>query len=221
VQSPRGGFQRNAHRDRQPAAIFEFDLNKFLRAGASSALGVVLWIGLGDSSAAMAQQVSPALPRLVRPSQRARPFPSIFPHARSFGPAAPARQYLHFTAPARASRRRPVGRPAVVGTGRKPRGRSRARRRGDLLATAVYFRMLGANRSGASCVPVVRKSLRLRRVGVSGRYPRHCARGEAEGAISFRHVRSIHAYRACCAAWRNASHRALLPEMRQVIRRMS
>ena len=176
-------------------------MNKFLRAGVSSALAVVLWIGLGDSSAALAQQVSTTLPAASPTLPTVPAIASKLPVATASS-AQPLPRGNIFTLPLRPAPVAPApvaGQPlwALVATqAAGPALDAEA----TCLATAVYFESKGESLEGQLAVAQVV----LNRAG-SGRYPTTlCAVVKQKAQFSF--VRSGHFPRIDpgCAAWQKA-----------------
>ena len=202
--------------DGRPAALFEFDLNKFLHAGGSSVLAVVLWVGLGETSAALAQQVSAALPAV---SQTLPALPAInFTLPTVTTPLAqPLLRGNIFTLPLRPA---PVavapaaGYPLsalVASHGSGPALDAES----TCLATAVYFESMGESLEGQLAVAQVV----LNRAG-SGRYPTTlCAVVKQKAQFSFVRSGQFPRIDAGCAAWRKAQAiaRIAVGKMAQVI----
>ncbi len=176
-------------------------MNKYLRAGVSSALAVALWIGLGDSSAALAQQVTASLPA-ASPALPAVPAISFQLPAVNTTSLQPLLRGNIFTLPLRAA---PVA--AAPATGQTLSALVTTHADGPALdaeatclATAVYFESMGESLEGQLAVAQVV----LNRAG-SGRYPTTlCAVVKQKAQFSF--VRSGHFPRIDegCAAWRKA-----------------
>ncbi len=191
-------------------------MNKFLRAGGSSVLAVALWIGLGDSSAALAQQVSATLPAVSQslPTLPTINFtlptvstPLVQPLARGNIFTLPLRPAPVPVAPA-------AGQPltalvAIHGSG--PALDAEA----TCLATAVYFESMGESLEGQLAVAQVV----LNRAG-SGRYPTTlCAVVKQKAQFSFVRSGQFPRIDAGCAAWRKAQAIARIAagKMAQVI----
>ncbi len=185
--------------DGPPAARFENELKNFLHAGGASAMAFALLIGLGGSSTALAQQVSPT--RLVAQNtlsaaQAALP---------TTGPAQTLAQPLPrgniYTLPLRAAPvpAAPVARPLsalVAANGEGPALDAEA----TCLATAVYFESMGESLEGQLAVAqvVINRSK-------SGRFPTSLC-GVVKQKAQFSFVRSGQFPRidAACQAWRKA-----------------
>ena len=195
-------------------------MNKFLHAGASSALAVALWIGLGDSSAALAQKVSAALPvSQALPVQAALPATNYTMAATSTPSAQPLPRGNIYTLPLRPApapvQAAPIaGQPlsalvAAHGTG--PALDAEA----TCLATAVYFESMGESLEGQLAVAQVVIN-RAR----SGKYPTTlCAVVKQKAQFSFVRAGQFPRIDAGCQAWRKAQAIARIAsaEMAKVI----
>jgi hypothetical protein len=180
-------------------------LNKFLRAGGSPVVALALFFGLGNSSAALAQQVAATLPMVTK----ALPAMSVaLPTINYTLPtlANPLVQSLArgniFTLPLRAAPAAPVpavGQPlstlvAAHGTG--PALDAEA----TCLATAVYFESMGESLEGQLAVAQVVMN-RAR----SGRYPTSwCAVVKQKAQFSFVRSGQFPRIDAAGQAWRKA-----------------
>ncbi len=189
-------------------------MNKFLRAGGSSALAVALWIGLGDSSAALAQQVS-AIEPTVSQAPPAVPAISFKLPTVSIPSVQPLLRGNIFTLPLRpapAPPPEPQPLSALVAThGTGPALDAEA----TCLATAVYFESMGESLEGQLAVAQVV----LNRAG-SGRYPTTlCAVVKQKAQFSFVRSGQFPRIDADCAAWRKAQAIARIAagKMAQVI----
>jgi spore germination cell wall hydrolase CwlJ-like protein len=177
-------------------------LKKFLRAGASSALGVALLFGLGDGSAALAQQVPPL--QAVLKNANAAPAPTTG----SFGLPTPSRPLVQplargniYTLPLRAApvQAAPVAQPLsalVAAHGNGPALDAET----TCLATAVYFESMGESLEGQLAVAQVV----INRAG-SGRYPSNlCAVVKQKAQFSFVRSGQFPRINAGCEARRKA-----------------
>ena len=174
-------------------------MNKFLRAGASSAFAVALFFGLGDSSAALAQ-VAAALPTSKTISAA---LPAINYALPTVG--TPTVQPLPrgdiYTLPLRAAPAPvlPVNQPlsslvAMQGAG------PALDEQGQCLATAVYFESMGESLEGQLAVAQVV----INRAN-SGRYPTNwCAVVKQKAQFSFVRAGRFPRIDAGCEAWRKA-----------------
>lgn len=191
-------------------------MNKFLRAGGSSALAVALWIGLGESSAALAQQVSASLPAISQtlPALPAINFtlptvttPLVQPLARGNIFTLPLRPA---PVPAAPAADQPLS-ALVAAHGTGPALDAEA----TCLATAVYFESMGESLEGQLAVAQVV----LNRAS-SGRYPTTlCAVVKQKAQFSFVRSGQFPRVDASCAAWRKAQAiaRIAAAKMAQVI----
>jgi len=195
-------------------------LNKFLRAGGSSALAVALWIVLGDSSTALAQKVSATLPVMSQTLPTVSAFhptttytlpiastPSVQPLARGNIYTLPLRP-----APVQAAPVADQPLSALVAThGTGPALDDEA----TCLATAVYFESMGESLEGQLAVAQVVIN-RAR----SGRYPTTlCAVVKQKAQFSFVRSGQFPRIDPGCQAWRKAQAIARIAagEMAQVI----
>jgi spore germination cell wall hydrolase CwlJ-like protein len=192
-------------------------LKKFLRAGVSSALGVALLIGLGDGSAALAQQVAPL--QAVIQNSNAAPAATTG----SFGLPTPSRPLVQplargniYTLTLRAApgQAAPVAQPQsalVAAQGNGPALDAET----TCLATAVYFESMGESLEGQLAVAQVV----INRAG-SGRYPSTlCAVVKQKAQFSFVRSGQFPRINAGCEAWRKAQAIARIAagKMAQVI----
>jgi hypothetical protein len=192
-------------------------LKKFLRAGASSALGVALLFGLGDGSAALAQLVAPL--QAVLQNGNAAPAATTG----SFGLPTPSRPLVQplargniYTLPLRAApvQAAPVAQPLsalVAAHGNGPALDAET----TCLATAVYFESMGESLEGQLAVAQVV----INRAG-SGRYPSTlCAVVKQKAQFSFVRSGQFPRINAGCDAWRKAQAIARIAagKMAQVI----
>jgi hypothetical protein len=176
-------------------------LNKFLRAGASSALGVVLWIGLGDSSAAMAQQVSASLPSVSQtlPSVPAISFKLPAVTAASVQPLPRGNIYTLPLRPAPVAAAPIAGQPLSALVEAHAEGPA-LDAEATCLATAVYFESKGESLEGQLAVAQV-----VLNRAVSGRYPTTlCAVVKQKAQFSFVRSGQFPRINAGCSAWRKA-----------------
>ena len=177
-------------------------MNKFLRAGGSSALAVALFFGLGDSSAALAQ-VAATLPVSKTLSAVSAALPTINYTLPTVG--APAVQPLPrgdiYTLPLRPApvRAAPTSQPlsalvAAQGTG------PALDEQGQCLATAVYFESMGESLEGQLAVAQV-----VINRADSGRYPTNwCAVVKQKAQFSFVRGGQFPRIDAAGQAWRKA-----------------
>jgi spore germination cell wall hydrolase CwlJ-like protein len=179
-------------------------LSKFLRTGVSSAMAFALFIGLGDSSAALAQQVSATLPVVqTLPTVKAAisaALPSL--NATMATPTTPLVQPLArgniFTLPLRAAPVR-VAQPLsalVDAQGSGPALDAET----TCLATAVYFESMGEPLEGQLAVAqvVINRTK-------SGRYPTSlCGVVKQKALFSFVRAGQFPRIDAGCQAWRKA-----------------
>ena len=177
-------------------------MNKFLRAGGSSALAVALFFGLGDSSAALAQ-VAATLPVSKTLSAVSAALPTINYTLPTRG--APAVQPLPrgdiYTLPLRPApvRAAPTSQPlsalvAAQGTG------PALDEQGQCLATAVYFESMGESLEGQLAVAQV-----VINRADSGRYPTNwCAVVKQKAQFSFVRGGQFPRIDAAGQAWRKA-----------------
>ncbi len=174
-------------------------MTKFLRAGASSAIAVALFFGLGDNSAALAQvtaalptskaisavlpAINQALPTLGAPAAQLLPRGDIYslPLRAAPVPALPSTQPLSALVAAQG------GGPALD-------------EQGKCLATAVYFESMGESLEGQLAVAQVV----INRAN-SGRYPTNwCAVVKQKAQFSFVRAGQFPRIDAACQAWRKA-----------------
>lgn len=179
-------------------------MNKFLRAGGSSALAVALFFGLGDSSSALAQ-VTAALPTTKAISAALPAINQALPTLNAPAVAAPTAQALPrgniYTLPLRAAPAPavPATQPlsalvAAQGTGLA------LDEQGECLATAVYFESMGESLEGQLAVAQVV----INRAN-SGRYPTNwCAVVKQKAQFSFVRDGRFPRIDAGCDAWRKA-----------------
>ncbi|MBA3730450.1 MAG: cell wall hydrolase [Sphingomonas sp.] len=205
-------------------------MNKFLRAGASSALIGAFWLGCSGTAAAQVQPVLPAVAKDSEALAAALPaisfklpapvaLPAVLP--KRLAPVAPAGQLLPrgniHTLPLRPAPAPPASLPgqplsALVAThGTGPALDAEAL----CLATAVYFESMGESLEGQLAVAQVV----LNRAG-SGRYPATlCAVVKQKAQFSFVRSGQFPRIDAGCAAWRKAQAIARIAagKMAQVI----
>ncbi len=180
-------------------------MNKFLRAGGSPVLALALIFGLGNSSAAFAQQVSATLPMVTKAlPAMSDTLPSINytlpPLSKPL--VQPLARGNIFTLPLRAAPATPipaVGQPLsalVDAQGNGPALDVEA----TCLATAVYFESMGEPLEGQLAVAQVVMN-RAR----SGRYPATwCAVVKQKAQFSFVREGRFPRIDAGCQAWRKA-----------------
>lgn len=189
-------------------------MNKFLRAGSSSALAVILFFGLGDSSAALAQASAAALVNKTVPAV-ASALPTInitMPQVSNPLPRGDIYSLPLRAAPVRAAPA--AGQPlsalvAAHGTG------PALDAQGECLATAVYFESMGESLEGQLAVAQVV----INRAN-SGRYPSNwCAVVKQKAQFSFVRSGQFPRIDAACQAWRKAQAiaRIATAKMAQVI----
>lgn len=174
-------------------------MTKFLRAGASSAIAVALFFGLGDSSAALAQ-VTAALPT-------GKTISAVIPTINQALPTlgAPAAQPLQrgniYTLPLRAAPvpALPTNQPLSTLVAAQGAGPA-LDEQGECLATAVYFESMGELLEGQLAVAQVV----INRAN-SGRYPTNwCAVVKQKAQFSFVRAGRFPRIDAGCQAWRKA-----------------
>ena len=175
-------------------------MNKFLRAGASSALSLASILGFGASSSAQAQQaVTAATPVITAPwtARAAPPAPAATPAQPAAG--QPLARGNIYTLPLRAAPAKPQPQPLAAlvdahGTG--PALDAEA----TCLATAVYFESMGEPLEGQLAVAQVVIN-RAR----SGRYPTSlCGVVKQKAQFSFVRAGRFPRIDEGCQAWRKA-----------------
>ena len=182
----RGFVMRPCRDDGHPAACFEFDLNNFLRAGASSAFRSPLLFG-------------------VRPPRRRRSRQLVLDDPAAVGstshPAAVQPLARGNISPCRcAPRRSAAQRPAALGAGRLAWRRPALDAEAECLATAVYFESMGEPLEGQLAVAQV-----VINRAKSGRYPPHWC-GVVKQKAQFSFVRRA-AFRASTPPARHGARR--------------
>ena len=187
-------------------------MNNFLHAGVSSAFAVALWLGLGDNSAALAQEVS------AQPSGGAAGrFPTVtaaLPAANAALPTGNIYTLPLRPAPTRCRRRPSRSSRSANWSPRTPPAR-RSTTEGNCLATAVYFESMGESLEGQLAVAQV-----VINRAHSGKYPTTlCAVVKQKAQFSFVRAGQFPRVDAGCEAWRKAQAIARIAsaEMAKVI----
>jgi hypothetical protein len=168
-------------------------LKKFVHAGVTSAMAFALFIGLGDSSAALAQQVSATLPTTQAIPALKAALPTV-----STPLVQPLARGNIFTLPLRAAPK-PVVQPLsamVEAQGAGPALDAEA----TCLATAVYFESMGEPLEGQLAVAQV-----VINRAKSGLYPASwCGVVKQKAQFSFVRGGRFPRIDAGCQAWRKA-----------------
>jgi len=162
-------------------------LKKFLGAGGSSAIAAVIFLGLGDPSAALAQQIQATPPVVVAavstPPVQPKAVQNILTHPLRPAPVRPTPTPLPLAALVDAQRAGPE-----------------LDEQGQCLATAVYFESMGEPLEGQLAVAQVVIN-RAR----SGRYPSNwCAVVKQKAQFSFVRSGRFPRIDPSCDSWRKA-----------------